>query len=357
MESHFFIGCTAPQNVRNIFFNAPSTWAMLLMRSVRCFVRVSMLFAVIGTAVFNTPDLYSFLPVTNDDSGATAIFASIKKQPQPSPACVFNHARGIGKDGSRRIKRIAMVHMRKAGGTSLQNYLRKVAETYNLTFEFYEGRRPLMPQDADESTLLITHLREPTSRVISHYKYDMRWNCKNLTKPTFVPTLKNTKMSLNDFVETPNEPFSEEGHLWACSHNCYAKWSTGMCWTEGAFNESSMCWSRDKNDHGTMLSRAREALFSYNLIIVLEWLQNPRYVTSLETLFGLEGITETRPMYCGVASAEANKLFPLDVPQRTQQRIIELNQLDSTLYDEFTNCSFDFPGRSIVGWRAFFVHT
>jgi hypothetical protein len=121
-----------------------------------------------------------------------------------------------------------------------------------------------------------------------------------------------------------------------------------MCWSEGAFNESSMCWSTDQNDPETMLSRAREALFSYNLVVILEWLKNPEYVTSLERLFGLKGITTKRPMYCGHVSAAANNLFPLHVPQETQQRIIELNQLDSNLYNELTNCSFDFPKRSIV---------
>jgi hypothetical protein len=117
---------------------------------------------------------------------------------------------------------------------------------------------------------------------------------------------------------------------------------------EGAFNESTACWSHDDVE-GSFLSRAREVLFSYNLVIVIEWLQNPEYVRSLETLFGVEGIAIPRQAdWCSKESAAANKMWPLIVPDETNQRIMQLNQLDTKLYNELTSCSrFDFPNRSM----------
>ncbi|KAI2498201.1 hypothetical protein MHU86_16283 [Fragilaria crotonensis] len=262
-----------------------------------------------------------------------------------SPACSFNHNRGIGLVGSK-IEKIVLLHMRKAGGTSIWAYLCRVADEYNVELISIEARLPLLPEEADSKTLLVTHIREPTARVVSHYKYEERWLCRHLTNNSFTPTLNNTRISLRGFVETPNR--ATDGVLWECAHNCYSKWSTGLCWDEGAFNESTACWSRDDVE-GSLLSRAREVMFSYNLVIVIEWLKNPEYVRSLETLFGVEGIATPRQAdWCSNESAAANKKWPLVVPEETKQRIMQLNQLDTALYNELTSCSrFDFPNRSI----------
>jgi hypothetical protein len=270
---------------------------------------------------------------------------SHEKKDYLSPACTFNHHRGIGLDGSK-IEKIVLLHMRKAGGTSIWAYLCRVADEYNVELISTEARLPLLPNEADSKTLLITHIREPTARLLSHYKYEERWLCRHLTNRSFTPTLNNTRISLHDFVEAPN--IATDGVLWECSHNCYSKWSTGLCWNEGAFNESTACWSHDDVE-GSFLSRAREVLFSYNLVIVIEWLQNPEYVRSLETLFGVEGIAIPRQAdWCSKESAAANKMWPLIVPDETNQRIMQLNQLDTKLYNELTSCSrFDFPNRSM----------
>lgn len=272
-------------------------------------------------------------------------------QPRLSPACTFNHHRGIGNGGSR-IEKIVLVHMRKAGGTSMKAYLGEVSTKYNITLQDFEGERPILPEHSDGKTLFVTHIREPASRVLSHYKYEMRWYCKHLTdkKKTFDP-VNSSRTTLDRFVERENKPNTaggEKGNLWECSHNCYAKWSTGLCWIEGAFDESTMCWSRE-NGEGSLLSRAREVLYSYHLIVVIEWLQNPEYVKAIEALFGLEGIAKQRTdMWCGKESAAANKKFPLVVPEETRQRILHFNQLDTILYNELTTCSrLDFPNRSI----------
>jgi hypothetical protein len=268
-----------------------------------------------------------------------------------SPACRYHPKQRMGKRS--RIKRIFMIHMRKAGGTTVKSYLREVAAKYNLQFQDFEGRLPPTPFEIDDTTLLVTHIREPSFRVLSHYKYEMRWNCKFLTNKSlhFQPSDNNTRISLESFVERVNKPTvsgPNKGLLWECSHNCYAKWATGLCWKEPKFDKSEKCWSLGQSK-GNLLSLARNVLFSYDLVIVIEWLKNPTYVKYLETFFGLRGINRKRTdMWCGTESAKANRDVPLLVSNETMERIAQLNEIDKILYDELTRCkSFSFPNRSI----------
>jgi hypothetical protein len=274
-----------------------------------------------------------------------------------SPACKFHHRRGVGLEGSQ-IRRIVFVHMRKAGGTTFWSYLKNVAKTYKLVLQTYEGLRPPLSDTMDNSTLFITHIREPSSRVLSHYKYEMRWSCKDLTNQAsgFVPSRNNTRMSLRQFLKMPNVPMKVgtlRGNLWECSHNCYAKWSTGLCWEdEGPYNESNFCWNpRHDPDYDTLLSQARKAMYSYNLIFVLEWLKDPHYVQSMETIFGLSGLGQKRTdMYCGAESAAANRRVPLILKKDDiHRKIAHYNQLDRILFEDLTQCDkYQFPNRSLL---------
>jgi hypothetical protein len=290
----------------------------------------------------------------NHNNLNTKIDRGIESHRRVSPVCAFKHSRGLGLSGSR-INRIILVHMRKAGGTLLYYYLKKVARKYNISFEAIEGKRPPSPEKLDNTTLLITHIREPISRVLSDYKYEVRWSCKDLTKPSeeFIPNLNNTRISLDTFVQTPNMPVninSPQSKLWECSHNCYAKWSTGLCWIEGNYNDSTFCWSlTDTRD--SFLSIARRTLYAYNLIIVMEWLKNPDYLHSIEAIFGESGLDKKKIMWCGPNAAAANEKYPLEYSDETLRSISLYNQLDTMLYKELTHCdSLSFPNQSIFSY-------
>jgi hypothetical protein len=265
-----------------------------------------------------------------------------------SPAC------GL-REGNGRIDRIVFLHMRKAGGTTIWSYLRDVAEKHAITLESYEGLSPPSPQERDPSTLFVTHIRDPVARVISHYKYEMRWNCKNLTnkKQNFTPTENNTRMSLNHFIKNSNRPMFSgnlKGHLWECSHNCYAKWSTGLCLHEGPYNDSQYCWSLNSN-RGSFLYEARQSLWNYNFIFVTEWLKNPDYVQTIETMFDTPGLSNRQTlMWCGAQSMAANQLIPLVVTAEQEKTMNNLNQIDRILYQELTmDCQekFHFPNQTL----------
>ena len=83
------------------------------------------------------------------------------------------------------IKRIHLLHIRKAGGTSIRYFLLRVAAQHNLTLVVREGKNgPLIPAKKRNDTLYITSLREPLSRLISHYHYDGRWSERKIENRT-----------------------------------------------------------------------------------------------------------------------------------------------------------------------------
>ncbi|VEU34794.1 unnamed protein product [Pseudo-nitzschia multistriata] len=125
---------------------------------------------------------------------------------------------GIHNPGQKNYTRLVFLHMRKAGGTTLYSYLKKVTNSRRTTLKEFiacEGFKdclelnnyedgfhkynddernatmlwknrneipyprpfPSLNWDDSGSTFYVTHLREPIARAISHYKYDQRWSC------------------------------------------------------------------------------------------------------------------------------------------------------------------------------------
>lgn len=121
-----------------------------------------------------------------------------------SPAC-----RPRFLSNGHKINRIFFLHMRKAGGTTIRRYLLKVAKHYNITFEVAEGYKTRQ-LTMDANTLYVTNLREPVARVISNYKYDLRWDCKLLLhKDKFQASYNNTRgISLEEFARINDPKFA-----------------------------------------------------------------------------------------------------------------------------------------------------
>jgi Sulfotransferase family len=245
------------------------------------------------------------------------------------PTCQFHNIR------NRTINRIYFLHMRKAGGTSLRSYFSQVAKKHGLQFEFAEGlRQPEQP--GDENTLYITHIRQPIARAISHYKYARRWLCKTQLKVlnnsrnhgvSFVPTLNNTYMSLDNFTRSHHYIPHD---LWTCASNCYARWASGHP-EHVNYNDDVSLQQLEQAAHAS--------LWNYNVIIVFEWLyQYPDYVKSIESIFGVKHRNRTRSMYCGKEAAAANRLVPLVVQAHELELLHQVNQVDLKLYQDLTAC-------------------
>ena len=144
-----------------------------------------------------------------------------------------------------KIRHIFHLHAHKAGGTSLNRWVKLVAQEHNLTTNYLEGWP--MPRNfvKQPDTLYVTSLRDPVSRIQSSYVYEGRWNLRdgNRTATNGLP--------FDEFVdrhrchtwsgECPSGP-GYVGHVqngvgtchlkgerpYACSANCFAKWLSGI---------------------------------------------------------------------------------------------------------------------------------
>lgn len=164
-------------------------------------------------------------------------------------------------------------------------------------------------------------------RSISHFKYEGRWDCQQLVKnDSFVPTEYNAKpfeawRETKGFVKSPcDEPFSFTG----CAVNCYIQTFAG----EG-------CTSNEwQSEYELALNR----LMRYNLIFVYERFKDEGYAQAIEDFFGVEGFNQASDMFCGWQAHEANKKVPLVVGFDHVMRLSKLNQMDTKLFKEATDC-------------------
>ena len=92
----------------------------------------------------------------------------------------------------------------------------------------------------------------------------------------------------------------------------------------------------------TQYNVAREKLFKYNAIIIMEKLDDAKYVAALERFFGLTGINDRRYQpWCEAESHYVNNMYPLEVKPKITKRLTVLNKLDSRLYYEIQDCDYD----------------
>ena len=239
------------------------------------------------------------------------------------------------------IRRIYFAHMRKAGGTTINWYLRKVAQHYGLQYKRMEGKpfnETLHDDHLRSDTFYVTHVRDPIQRMISHYEYDGRWPCSKLVEKnsTFLPTQNNSK-SIVDWLYQFNASTQHRQHkhkevLWYCTENCYTRWLA----------LPHHLSSPHISSYDDLKRRAIQAAHRYHLILVLEWLQDPHYVKQLEAFFGVKGL-QGRPkgMYCYKASKQANAITPAAYDSSIFQLLSERNAVDYSLLNELESCSKD----------------
>ena len=253
------------------------------------------------------------------------------------------------------IKRIVFGHMRKAGGTTIMSYLRKVKKTYKLQLVSYEGGCIERPGTRND-TLYITHIRNPVERAITHFKYSERWDCeclvgkkKKICPPTWKPTEENAK-SMEEWLKQGDgcQWRKVEQRLWHCSSNCFIKWLNHQN------HGHDICADKPGSHHSVNSSHYQSALGTakkFHLIIQTEKLRDEEYVESLENYFGVAStFTEKKiPMYCDKESKAANGAYPHNMTDTARTLLIGMNTEDNHFFKELSTCpdGIQFPKGSL----------
>jgi hypothetical protein len=241
----------------------------------------------------------------------------------PSPVC---HPR-LPK---QPIRRIVLAHMRKAGGSTLRAYLKKVSKSFDLEFVAKEGFAFESPTTRND-TLYVTHLRDPIQRTLSHYRYEGRWPCAVLKNKT---ATKKNSVDLSEWLESDHFYESLCRHrarpLWKCSWNCFTRW-LAMPYTY--CEDVSPEW---------LVQRALETARQYHLIIDIDRLEtNSEYVTKLEEFFGLPGLSTLRSSpACDQLSKAANQRTPIDILKDTETiKLLQSRHVwDVKIHKVLTSC-------------------
>ena len=210
----------------------------------------------------------------------------------------------------------------------IRKYLKRVASHYNIDLTIQEHKYAKEEVGSIPGTFYITNLRDPVERSISHFKYEGRWDCKQLVKNKTFVAMKANARKFEDWKETNGfvpsdcyEPFSFTN----CAVNCYIQSFSG----EGCSSDE---WKSE-------YELARERLFRYNLIFVYEKFKDTQYIKSIENFFGVDGFNVSSDMWCGWQAHEANKKIPLSVGFEHVMKLTKLNEMDTQLFKETTSCS------------------
>ena len=233
------------------------------------------------------------------------------------------------------VKRLFFYHVRKAGGTMIRSYIQKVASHYKLNLHMQEVKHASFHEEVGSrnDTIYITNIRDPVERSISHFKYEGRWDCRQMIhNKSYVATLDNAR-DFREWNEThgfvPSEcdvPFV----FTKCAVQCYIQTFSGAgCTLDDWMSEYNLAFER---------------LCNYNLILVYDNFKDPSYVNAIEEFFGVKGFNKHHEeMFCGPQSWEANKRVPLKTSYEHMLKLEYANHMDNRLYKDLV---------SSCGWNA-----
>lgn len=238
-----------------------------------------------------------------------------------SPACYPSFG------GKTNISRIFLSHTRKAGGTTLRYFFKGLTDLLGWELKVVEGTLAELPNRTD--TLYVVNLRDPVERIISNYKFEGRWDCRQmLFNDSFAPSHQNQR-TLEEYVDSIQQQKCNPTFLWTCVEECYIKW----------YGRDYGCKSNVTDNY----QFAYDRLNSYDIIVTPHFLEDESYVKKLESMFGnvATGMLQSPArIFCSEPSINANKEFPMREANATTMALLkQWNILDTQIYKDLTGCS------------------
>ena len=249
---------------------------------------------------------------------------------------------GITPFNMSQYKAIYFHHTRKAGGTSIRNFLQNVCHKYGLQFVVKEGwvfepQHALAGSYNHNTTLFVTNLRQPIHRIESSYYFEGIWPQKEMhrTNETMRTTLE-WDFIVNNATLTPitwHRPANN--FLWECTSECYCKWFGGWDNTNKTLNCSRAHFNL--KDH-------------FDVVMVMEQLHDQEYLDNLSKLFQAEDIPLLHMNLGRIkknTTAGSNSSNDTTAPKAPRPRFsqeerdffVQKNQEDLQLYEYFYNQS------------------
>lgn len=217
---------------------------------------------------------------------------------------------------------IFLYHVRKAAGTSVKDVLHHASTQWRIPLYETEGLsldpRFLVPQ----SLLSVLTMRNPVERVMSMYWYEhVGWYDGILHQPEKCKTLSQWVNAWRDGSEWKKKFLSANPRsVYVEIENYYIKMLIG--------------WTGAEVIGGRELEQAKTVLRHFDIVLVLEWMQDARQIDAMNALFPNRGVVAAKHMLRGDHKAKA-RLKPRLAHNEAEVKatIAAFNSWDMLLWD------------------------
>jgi len=227
---------------------------------------------------------------------------------------------------------VTFVHVHKAGGTSIRNnlmdvlkkqgYKTSVHESYSTVWRGFGGPIKKWISEHSEDMMFVIAFRHPIDRFLSQYDFEVRFGCQICDRPNDILW----RISMEDYFTTMGRGLTRQledkydGFRGPHARNhvtkllaCHNDWG---------------CELTEKH-----LEHAKAVINSFDLVLIMEWLDDPRSLLMIETVIGIKFSTEHKRSH---GSKRVNALSP-----KLRRKLEEWNKWDLRLYEYATELVFE----------------
>jgi hypothetical protein len=216
-------------------------------------------------------------------------------------------------------KKVHLLHMRKAGGTTARHVLKRICDVYNLPFSASEGW-PMSHGAIDDDTFVVINMRSPLERIFSLYNAEGRWRRQSGERAT---------VDFSDWVNGREQCRKKISiPLWNYVSNHYVR---SLC-------DNSQSDKRSADDIRTReisnedYKKAVVGLMRVDMVMICEWLNDDfhrRYLSA--RLLGRDDGLISLP-HNNQTARKHNYDVRRELNDQDRERILAANLMDLELY-------------------------